>query len=147
VQNMVFDYSTKYFWSHPAPSSLGSFSVTESDLEDFAAFLKEKKFSYQTSSEAALDELVTIAKEEKLYDNNSETIDELKAGLSHSLERDLETQKRDVAELLESELAGRYFYDAGMVEYSLARDTQVKEAVRFSEDRALYMSLLKGNAN
>jgi carboxyl-terminal processing protease len=117
--------------------------MTENDLEDFASFLKEKNFSYQTDSEAALEDLVAVAREEQLYDENIETIDKLKAGMSHSLERDLETQKRDVAELLESELAGRYFYDAGMVEYSLSRDNQVTEAVRIAEDGAHYRLLLQ----
>lgn len=143
VQNMVFDYSTKYFWSHPVPSVIDSLRVTESDLADFASFLKEKNFSYQTDSEAALEDLVAVAREEQLYDANIETIDKLKAGMSHSLEKDLETQKRDVTELLESELAGRYFYDAGMVKYSLSRDHQVMEAVRIAEDGARYKSLLQ----
>ncbi|HWR74972.1 MAG TPA: S41 family peptidase, partial [Bacteroidales bacterium] len=142
VQNMVFDYSTKYFWSHPVPSVIDSLRVTESDLADFASFLKEKNFSYQTDSEAALEELVAVAREEELYDANIETINKLKTGMSHSLERDLETQKRDVTELLESELAGRYFYDAGMVKYSLSRDNQVMEAVRIAEDGTRYRSLL-----
>ncbi len=143
VQNMVFDYSTKYFWSHPAPSVIDSLRVTESDLEDFASYLKEKNFSYQTDSEAALEDLVAVAREEKLYDENAQTLDKLKAGMSHSLERDLETQKLDVTELLESELAGRYFYDAGMVQYSLSRDNQVMEAVSIAEDGARYRSLLQ----
>lgn len=143
VQNMVFDYSTKYFWTHPAPSVIDSLRVTESDLDDFATFLKGKNFSYQTDSEAALEDLVAVAREEKLYDENIETIDKLKAGMSHSLEKDLETQKRDVTELLESELAGRYFYDAGVVQYSLSRDNQVMEAVSIAEDGARYRSLLQ----
>ena len=142
VQNMVFDYSTRYFWSHPVPSVIDSLRVTESDLADFASFLKEKNFSYQTDSEAALEELVAVAREEELYDANIETINKLKAGMSHSLEKELETQKRDVTELLESELAGRYFYDAGMVKYSLSRDSQVMEAVRIAEDGARYRSIL-----
>jgi len=143
VQNMAFDYATKYFWSHPVPSVIDSLRVTDIDLADFASFLKAKNFSYQTDSEAALEDLVAVAREEKLYDENAETIDKLKAGMSHSLERDLVTQKRDVAELLESELAGRYFYDAGMVEYSLSRDSQVLEAVRIAEDGARSRSLLQ----
>jgi carboxyl-terminal processing protease len=143
VQNMVFDYATEYFWSHPKPSSLDSLKVTESDLENFTAFLKEKNFSYQTSSEAALEELVAIAKEERLYDENRAAIDNLKTGMSHTLEKDMVSQKRDVTELIESELAGRYFYDGGMVRYSLPRDTQVKEAIKIAEDRAGYQSLLQ----
>ncbi|MNC99982.1 hypothetical protein D3C83_184580 [compost metagenome] len=53
-------------------------------------------------------------------------------------------QYRDeVEELLESELAARYFYDWGMIKYSLSRDSQVKEAVNIAGDRAGYGSLLQ----
>ncbi len=51
--------------------------------------------------------------------------------------------EKDVAELIESELAGRYFYDSGMVQYSLSRDSQVKEAISIAGDRARYQSLLQ----
>ena len=58
----------------------------------------------------------------------------------------METYGNDVVELLESELAGRYFYDSGMVRYSLTRDTQVSAAISIAGDRARYASLLKGTA-
>ena len=147
VQNMVFDYATKYFWSHPQPSTLDGLKITDSDLNDFEAFLKERNFSYQTNSEAALDKLVSVAKDEQLYEENAPALESLKAGLSHDLEKDMASQKRDVTELIESELAGRYFYDAGMIKYTLPRDTQVLEAVKIAEDRASYMLLLQAPVN
>jgi carboxyl-terminal processing protease len=147
VQNMVFDYATKYFWSHPQPSTLDGLKITDSDLNDFEAFLKERKFSYETNSETALDKLVSVAKDEQLYDENAPALESLKAGLSHDLEKDMASQKRDVTELIESELAGRYFYDAGMIKYTLPRDTQVLEAVKIAENRARYMLLLQPPVN
>ncbi|HEY9020135.1 MAG TPA: hypothetical protein VIN17_05720, partial [Paracoccaceae bacterium] len=52
----------------------------------------------------------------------------------------------DVTELIESELAGRYFYDWGTVEYSVSRDAQIRKAVEIAGDRAKYASLLKAPA-
>ncbi|MCA1741186.1 MAG: S41 family peptidase [Bacteroidales bacterium] len=146
VQNMVFDYATKYYWSNPQPSSLDSLQLTERDLERFQAFLVEREFSYRTDSEALLEELTTSAREEDLFNDNSETIKKLREGLSHTLERDMSVFGEDVAELIESELAGRYFYDSGMVQYSLTRDSQVKEAISIAGDKARYQSVLKGSA-
>ena len=146
VQNMVFDFATEYYWSHPQPSSLDSLRVTDSDLERFEQFLRERNFKYSTGSELLLEELVSAAREENLYEANSSEIEKLRTGLSHSLERELAAQKSDIIELLESELAGRYFYDAGTVEYSLARDRQVQRALGIAGDRMHYESLLKGTA-
>ena len=144
VQNMVFDYATEYYWSHHQPPVLDSLKLTDSDISRFGELLVEKNFYYKTSSEKLLGELVRVAKSEELYDDNSETIEKLKTGLSHSLERDMETYEKDVIELIESELAGRYFYDSGMVRYSLTRDSQVSAAIGIAGDRARYASLLKG---
>jgi carboxyl-terminal processing protease len=144
VQNMVFDFATEYYWSKPQPSSLDSLKVTDSDLERFEQFLRDRNFSYSTGSELMLEELASAAREENLYDANSSEIENLKAGLSHSLDRDMTAQKSDIIELLESELAGRYFYDAGSVRYSLKRDRQVQAAMEIAGDRMRYNNLLKG---
>ncbi|MCU0409960.1 MAG: S41 family peptidase [Bacteroidales bacterium] len=146
VQNMIFDYATEYFWTHPQPAVLDSLRLSDSDLARFKAFLVEKNFSYQTSSESALEELIATAREEKLYDDNSQALEQLRDLLSHSLDRDVAGQKAEMTELIESELAGRYFYDAGMIKYSLSRDSQVREAIKISADRDRYNSLLEGPA-
>ena len=146
VQNMIFDYATEYFWTHPQPAVLDSLRLSDSDLVRFRAFLAEKNFSYQTSSESALEDLIATAREEKLYDDNSQALEQLRDLLGHSLDRDVAGQKAEVTELIESELAGRYFYDAGMIKYSLSRDSQVREAIKISADRDRYDSLLEGPA-
>jgi len=146
VQNMVFDFATEYYWSHPQPSTVDSLKLNERDMERFKAFLGERKFSYRTNSEALLEELTASAREEELYNDNIETLGKLREGLGHSLERDFSVYGPDVAELLESELAGRYFYDAGMVQYSLPRDSQVKEAIAIAGDKSRYQSILKGTS-
>lgn len=143
VQNMIFDFATAYYWSHPQPATLGSLKMTDDDLERFGDFLAERNFTYKTDSESILEELARVAREENLYDENREALEKLKSGLSHSLERELTEYRSDVTELLESELAGRYFYDWGMIEYSVSRDTQIKEAISIAGDRARYSSLLK----
>jgi len=142
VRNMIFDFCTEYYWSHPQPATLDSLKITGADLEQFAEFLRKRNFTYQTGSEILLGELSEAAKEEGLFDANSSDIEKLQKGLSHSLDRDLEAQKEDITELIESELAGRYFYDAGVVEYSLAGDTQVQEALKAAGDTARLYALL-----
>jgi len=143
VQNMIFDFATEYYWSHPIPSNPDSMSITDGDLDSFGEFLKRKNFSYKTDSEAGLEELVKLTKSDGFYEANSATLSELQKGVSHNIENDLKTQKKDVAELIGSELSGRYFYDAGAVMYSLPFDKQVTEAVAIAANRDLYGSFLK----
>jgi carboxyl-terminal processing protease len=144
VQNMIFDFATEYFWSHPQPRVLDSLRITNQDLDNFAEFLKQRNFSYETNTESMLDNLVDAAKADNLYDENKDTIEKLRSQVSHSLEKDMTSQKQDVTELIEAELADRYFYDAGMIRYSLPYDTQVIAAVKIFFDGVKYLSLLKG---
>jgi len=144
VQNMIFDFATGYYWSHPQPATPDSIRITEKDLEQFREFLNSRKFTYKTDSESLFDELAKAAREEGLYEENRETLEKLMSGLGHTLEKEIALYRTDVIELIESELAGRYFYDWGMVQYSINRDTQVKEAVNIAGDRTRYSSLLKG---
>lgn len=143
MQNMIFDFATQYYWSNPRPPVLDSLKITENDLDQFTNFLAEKKFSYHTDSESILEELTKTAREESLYDSNREAMEKLKSGLSHTLEREMTLYRTDVTELIESELAGRYFYDWGMVEYSVTRDNQIKKAIEIAGNREQYASLLK----
>ena len=143
VQNMVFDFATQYYWANPQPSTLDSLDITEEDIDKFRSFLAGRKFTYKSGSESLLEQLVSAAGEEGLYEENRATIEQLKSGLGHSLERDMVLYRTEVEELLESELAGRYFYDWGMIRYSLSRDTQIKEAINIAGDRSKYTSLLQ----
>lgn len=146
VQYMIFDYATEYYWSQPQPPGPDSLKLNEKDIERFTAFLEERKFTYKTESEALLEELDRASREEDLYTGNKETLEKLRSGLSHSLEKDMSAYRNEVAELIESELAGRYFYDSGMVQYSLSRDSQVKEALGIAGDRTRYQSILQAPA-
>ncbi|MDX9728702.1 MAG: S41 family peptidase [Bacteroidales bacterium] len=143
VQNMVFDFATQYYWSNPQPSTLDSLDITDEDIDKFRSFLAGRKFTYKSGSESLLEQLVSVAGEEGLYEENRATIEQLKSGLGHSLERDMLLYRTEVEELLESELAGRYFYDWGMIRYSLSRDSQIKEAINIAGDRSKYASLLQ----
>ncbi|MBE0668618.1 MAG: hypothetical protein IH593_13235, partial [Bacteroidales bacterium] len=147
VQNMIFDYATEYYWSHPIPSSLEGFSLTDEDIGSFHEFLERKNFSFTTDSEEALAQVVMLTKREGLYENNRTLLEKLMEGFSHNPDNDIKTQKNDVKELIESELVGRYFYDAGAVKYSLPFDKQVTEAAAVASDKGLYSSFLRVGGN
>ncbi len=143
VQNMVFDFATRYYWSHPAPGSIDDLKITGEDLSQFADFLKSRNFTYTNDSGSMLEKLIAETKDEGLYEQNRDVLESLRPRLVHPLEKELEIYRSDVTELIESELAGRYFYDWGMIRYTIGRDTQVKEAIRIASDRERYSRLLR----
>src|SRR5690606_34411682 len=61
--NAIFDYATKYYYSHKL-SDWKNFKFTDADFKDFLKFLKDNNFSYETISEKKFTEGMKLAEEE-----------------------------------------------------------------------------------
>jgi len=142
VRNLIFDYATKYYWSHPEIKEIGDLKFTDEDWTGFYNYLVERNFEYKTMTERTLTELVSTAKREKYYDMNEALFKELEQDLSHSLSTDLNLFKEEITGLLEDEIISRYFYDAGMIQWSLKMDKQVQRAIEVLNNKSQYASIL-----
>lgn len=142
LQNMIFDFGTKYYWAHKQPASPAECKITDTDYIDFCNFLKEKNFSYKSEAESALSEFVTEARKDGIYDTNKESIEKIQKSMEHSLDNDMATHKNEIRELIESDIAGRYFYDSGAIEYSILNDSQLGKAVSVLKNTQLYKETL-----
>ena len=142
LRYILFDYATKYYWSHPSIASVTDFKLTDEDYEDFCNYLKSIDFDYTTLTERALSALTTSAKEEKRYDENEQLFKQLESNLSHSLTNDLKLYKDEISELIADEIVSRYYYDAGLIERSVREDEQVREAIKILQDRSRYNTIL-----
>ena len=144
LRNYIFDYATSYYWSHPALKSIDQFKFTDQDFTDFKDYLLKRKFSYQTGTDASLDELIANAKREKYYNVHKDLFTELEKDLNHTLEQDLLAFKPEITSLLEDEIAGRYFYEDGSYALSIKTDEQVLKAIEVLNSKEEYNSILQG---
>ena len=146
LRNFIFDFATKYYWSHPDIKSIDQLKLTDQDYNDFKTFLESRNFSYKTSTEESLNELITNAKKEKYYDLHKDLFTELEKDVAHSLDQDLTMFKSEISELIEDEIVRRYFYEEGSISNGLAEDEQVLKAIEVLNNKELYTSLLKGKS-
>ncbi len=144
VRNLIFDFATKYYWSHPGPVTLEQFSLTDQDYSDFITFLKNRNFNYRTETEGSLNELLINAKKEKYYELHKDLFSKLEKELGHTLENDLMTFRKEITGLLEDEIIGRYLYEEGSIAWSLKNDEQVLRAVDILNQNEKYKSILQG---
>ncbi len=141
----IFDYATKYFWAHPDIKTPDQFSFTDNDYTDFRNYLISRKFSYKTSTEESLNELIANAKKEKYYEINKDVFNTLEKDVSHSLDKDLNLFRKEITELIEDEIIGRYFYESGEIEWSLKKDEQISKALEILNNKDKYNSILEGD--
>ena len=146
IRNYIFDFATNYYWAHPDIKSPEQFKFTDQDYSDFKTFLLNRKFSYKTSTEESLNELITNAKKEKYYDIHKDLFNDLENDIAHNLDQDLKMFRSEITDLIEDEIISRYFYENGAIAWTIQNDDQLLKARDILNNNEVYNSILKGTA-
>ena len=139
----AYDFVTKYVATNPAPESPADLKVTEEMFEDFKKSIDPARFKYDRQTESALKILRETAKSEGyLTDSVAAQLDLLGTLLKHDLNHDLDLNRNEIKEILDTELASRYFSDADRVARTLPSDSVLLKAREILLDPARYSAIL-----
>ena len=127
-KNYIFDYASKYYNEHKTIDSADRFRIDEATYDDFVKFVKDKEFTYTTESEKAVEKLKKMAKEEGYLDQIKPQIEQLEKNLAADKANDLQKNRKDIEELLVSEIVSRYYYQKGRIIAALQNDPDLKRA-------------------
>ena len=147
AKNYIFDYANKFHHEHKSIAPAESFQIDEATYQDFMKFVKDKKFAYTTESEKAIEKLKKTSKEEGYLDKIKPQIELLEKNLAAEKENDLISNRKDIEELLRSEIVGRYYYQKGRIIASLNDDPDLKRAFEIllnTNGKDEYHSILSG---
>lgn len=143
-QNIIFDFATLYAGKNSNINDVQSFQITDADFNDFVKFANSKGFIYNSKTELYIKNLERKAKEEKYYDVIKNDLANLKQKFTQEKINILRRYKPAIKDLIEREIASRYFYERGRVEVGLANDDEVKEAIKVLKDNGRMTNLLSG---
>lgn len=110
-------------------------------FDQFIKFLEKRDYSYESESEKMLNKLMRKAQEE-----NFEISDDLKNAASkiNTVKiKDIARFEGRITNLIEKEIASRFFYEQGKIKMGLRNDEEIKEAIDLLKNQAKYDSLLK----
>jgi carboxyl-terminal processing protease len=141
---LIFDYATHYRAIHPTIDNLRTFSLSDADYADFVKFLADKNYSYNTGSEKLLANLKTEATKEKQFGEIETEYEALKTKMMVSKKNDLQLHKDEIKQVLENEIASRYYFEKGRYETNFKYDKELAQAVKVMQDKELVASILKG---
>jgi len=143
----VFDFANNYRNTHPSIEPSKKFSLSDADYADFVKFLDGKNYSYNTASEKMLASLKTEATKEKQFGEIQTEYDALKAKMAASKKNDLQLHKDEIKQVLENEVAGRYYYEKGRYETNFKYDKELAQAVKVMQDKEMIAQILKGEGS
>jgi len=142
-KSYLFDYATRYRAEHATIAPAREFKLSDTDYQKFVAYLQGKNISYSTDAERSLTDLTKKVKEEKHYDDVKPELDAIKRKVAANKTNDLQRFKPEIRELLEEEIASRYYYEKGRTEAGFDDDPNIQAAVAVLNDPNRYAALLK----
>jgi carboxyl-terminal processing protease len=139
-----FDFASQYRATHPTLAAAKKYHMSDAEYQEFVRFLSDKDYSYTTRSEKNLQELKALAIKEKYFDHIKEEYNALAGKLQQNKKDDLIRYKDEIREILEEEIASRYYFQSGKLEVSFKSDEDLKQALRVLSNKKLYATILKG---
>ncbi len=140
--NAIFDFATKYYYSHELQDWKG-FEVSEADFQEFLSFLKQNNFEYETETEAEFADALRKAENDDLKANIQTSYNALMVAIDKAKNEQLLEKKLQIKSLLTDEILKRYFYRKGMYEYQTQNNPEILEAVTVLNNPTKYNSILK----
>lgn len=140
--NAIFDYATKYYYSHKL-SDWKNFKFTDADFKDFLKFLKDNNFSYETISEKKFTEGMKLAEEELEDPQVEQQFKLLLTTINAAKSRAVSDKKMEIESILTDEILKRYFYREGLYNYQLTHNPEILEAVKVLKNQEQYHKILR----
>lgn len=141
---LIFEYANKYRSTHAQIAPTKTFTLSDADYADFVKFLSGKNYTYSTTSEKVLDALKEEAVNDKQFAPIQAEYDALKAKMAAIKRNDLQLNKEEIREVLENEIAARYYYEKGRYEVSFKYDNELAQAIKTLQDKNQLNAILKG---
>jgi len=137
-QHLIFDYVTVYCQGKDSIGPVEDFRFTAFD--NFVDFLNRQSFEYDSESEKLLKKLQETSEEEG-YELD-ERIAALEEAIETSKQDALQENKEVIIDLIEKEIASRYYYQRGKIKMGLRNDKEIEDAVVLLGDTARYREIL-----
>lgn len=143
AQNLYFEYANRYVSEHETIAKPADFKLTDADFDHFIAFIKEKGFTYTPQTKKYFDDLYEFAKLEGLDQEAKGEFEALRSKLMPDIDVKLNENKEEILDILSAEIIKRYYYQKGVIEYSLVNDLDLKTAIEVLGKPEIYNKLLQ----
>ncbi|PIB37212.1 peptidase S41 [Reichenbachiella sp. 5M10] len=139
---LIFDYATKYYYSHASLSSPTDFELSDSEYAAFSKWVNDQHFETTSNIEDAVELLSEAANEDKVYAQLSTEISAISTEIKKLKANGLTNFKAEIKRRLELEIIRRYYLNAGLLEATLHSDSDVVTAMETLHDPNKYKQLL-----
>ena len=140
-ENLIFKYGTEYYYNNSV-TDLKDFKLTDADFKNFKNFLKANNFNFETKTEKAFANALSVAKEEQLNTEIDTNYSDLISSLNNYKNKAIDGNKTQLLSLLSDEIVKRYFYREGLYTYYIANNFEIQKGVEILKNPSNYLGYL-----
>ncbi len=142
----IFNFANTFRINNDSIPSAKTFVVNDEIYDDFKQFLNDKEYEYETKTEKTISSIKEDAENEKYFDDLEEELEALSLKMEQSKNNDIERFRSEIVEVLEAEIATRYYYQKGKIEATLKHDKELASAIDLLNDLEKYNAILVGDS-
>ncbi len=143
-ENIIFNYATEYRQKHSEAISPEEFKISDADLMDFKKWAGQSIYSYESPIDKSLKTLEQQIKQEYPEADAKKMLLAVHTELMARRTAEFETYKEQIRLALGSEIIKRYYYDNGVIRYTLHNDPFVAKGLEILDNAVLYQKTLSG---
>jgi carboxyl-terminal processing protease len=143
-EGVIFEFANQYVSEHPALNEPTDFVVDQALYDQFVAFARQSSYRYQTPADQELERLREVVADESYAELLEEQLDAISQQLAEQKDQDLRRYQEVIALLIEKEIVGRYYYQAGAIAAGLDSDPDIAQALTVLRDSVRYAEILRG---
>lgn len=144
ASDMIFDFATAYYYDYPQ-LKMDNFRLQSKDWDAFREFVKNRKFSFETQTEKAVEDLGNAAQKDEWDEDFLNKIQNLKSEVQQSKSNLLILAKEEISSRLTDEIVKQYNYREGLYEYYLTHDDAILRAREILQNSTQYQAVLQPN--
>ncbi len=135
----IFNFATEWTLRHPAPANAADFRFEH--WNEFLLFLEQRRFDYDTDAEKLLEDFRASAQKAGYL---SETdFASLESRIIQAKKQELEKYRPVITNMIEKEIASRYFFEKGRIEIGLRNDPEIANALQLFDRPDTFRSHLQ----
>jgi carboxyl-terminal processing protease len=137
-----FNFATQYFYANESIVAADKFNLSNSDFNDFIAFVSNNHQDFETTTEANFKSALKKAQDENLDGKLTKNYENLLNDIREEKIKELEKNKEEILQKLTSEIVKRYYYSEGIYKQKAAFDTTILEAKDLLNNSNKYAKIL-----
>ena len=146
TEGHIEDYADDYAKKHDKRLQTmdpATFTISDSEFEDFVAMMRDRKTSYRSQSSQYADVVRRAAEQERQDSTILADIRRLERALQGDMESNLRRHREELMDAINTQIILRYRYSAGVAQYNLQDDNDAKAAVELLGNPEEYNRILR----